>query len=202
MKKYTYIDLFAGAGGLSLGFDNAGFKNLFSVEFDKNYANTYMKNFPDHNMIVDDIKNIDDKKIESLVGKNKVDIIIGGPPCQGFSIAGNIGRNFIDDDRNRLFKEFVRFVKLLQPRMFIMENVAAIERHNKGKTIKEISEEFKKCGYEIKHKVLLASDYSVPQERRRIFIVGTKKENSFQFPIKCSKIVTIWRNGIFSAGSS
>ena len=191
MKKYTYIDLFAGAGGLSLGFDNAGFKNLFSVEFDKTYANTYMNNFPDHNMIVDDIKNIDDKKIESLVGKNKVDIIIGGPPCQGFSIAGNIGRNFIDDDRNRLFKEFVRFVKLLQPKMFIMENVAAMERHNKGKTIKEISEEFKKCGYDIKHKVLLASDYSVPQERRRIFIVGTKKDNTFQFPRKCSKIVTI-----------
>lgn len=191
MKKYTYIDLFAGAGGLSLGFDKAGFENIFSVEFDKTYANTYMKNFPDHKMIIDDIKNIDDKKIKNLVGNKKVDIIVGGPPCQGFSIAGNIGRNFIDDDRNRLFKEFVRFVKLLQPKIFIMENVSAMERHNKGKTIKEISEEFKKCGYDVKYKVLLASEYSVPQERRRIFIVGTKKDNTFQFPEKCSKIVTI-----------
>lgn len=191
MKKYTYIDLFAGAGGLSLGFDKAGFENIFSVEFDKTYSNTYMKNFPDHKMIIDDIKNIDDKKIKNLVGNKKVDIIVGGPPCQGFSIAGNIGRNFIDDDRNRLFKEFVRFVKLLQPKIFIMENVSAMERHNKGKTIKEISEEFKKCGYDVKYKVLLASEYSVPQERRRIFIVGTKKDNTFQFPEKCSKIVTI-----------
>lgn len=191
MKKYTYIDLFAGAGGLSLGFDNAGFKNLFSVEFIKTYAETYEKNFPKHKMIVDDIKNIDNDKIKQLIGNNSVDIIVGGPPCQGFSIAGKIGRNFIDDDRNRLFKEFVRFVDLLKPKMFIMENVSAMERHNNGKTIKEISEEFKKCGYDIKYKVLLASEYSVPQERRRIFIVGTKFKNSFQFPEKSSTMVTV-----------
>ena len=126
MKKYTYIDLFAGAGGLSLGFDNAGFKNLFSVEFDKTYANTYMKNFSDHNMIVDDIKNIDDKKIKSLVGKNRVDIIIGGPPCQGFSIAGNIGRNFIDDDRNKLYREYFRILEEVNPKFFVIENLLGL----------------------------------------------------------------------------
>lgn len=191
MKKYTYIDLFAGAGGLSLGFDKAGFKNIFSVEYDKVYAKTYMQNFPDHKMIIEDIKNIDDKRIRELVGNTKVDIIIGGPPCQGFSIAGNIGRNFIDDDRNRLFKEFARFLKVIQPRMFIMENVAALERHNNGNTIREIAAEFKKCGYNTKCQVLMASEYSVPQERRRIFIVGTQKENVFQFPEKSNKIVTI-----------
>lgn len=191
MKKYTYIDLFAGAGGMSLGFDNAGFKNLLAVEFNKDFAETYKKNFPRHNLIVDDIKNVTEKQIHDIIKNEKVDVIIGGPPCQGFSIAGNIGRNFIDDDRNRLFKEFVRFVKIIKPRMFVLENVAAMERHNKGKTIKEIVSSFKEIGYDIKYKVLNAVNYGVPQERRRIFIVGTLGENSFEYPQEINNIVTV-----------
>lgn len=191
MKKYTYIDLFAGAGGMSLGFDNAGFKNLLSVEFNKDFAETYKKNFPRHNLIVDDIKNVTEKQIYDIIKSEKVDVIIGGPPCQGFSIAGNIGRNFIDDNRNRLFKEFVRFVKIIKPRMFVLENVAAMERHNKGKTIKEIVSSFKEIGYDIKYKVLNAVNYGVPQERRRIFIVGTLGENSFEYPQESDNIVTV-----------
>ena len=191
MKKYTYIDLFAGAGGMSLGFDNAGFKNLLSVEFNKDFAETYKKNFPRHNLIVDDIKKKNEKQIYDIIKNEKVDVIIGGPPCQGFSIAGNIGRNFIDDDRNRLFKEFVRFVKIIRPRMFVLENVAAMERHNKGKTIKEIVSSFKEIGYDIKYKVLNAVNYGVPQERRRIFIVGTLGENSFEYPQEINNIVTV-----------
>lgn len=191
MKKYTYIDLFAGAGGMSLGFDNAGFKNLLSVEFNKDFAETYKKNFPRYNLIVDDIKNVTEKQIYDIIKNEKVDVIIGGPPCQGFSIAGNIGRNFIDDDRNRLFKEFVRFVKIIKPRMFVLENVAAMERHNKGKTIKEIVSSFKEIGYDIKYKVLNAVNYGVPQERRRIFIVGTLGENNFEYPHEINKIVTV-----------
>ncbi len=191
MKKYTYMDLFSGAGGMSLGFDNAGFKNLLAVEFNKDFAETYKKNFPRHNLIVDDIKNVTEKQIYDIIKNEKVDVIIGGPPCQGFSIAGNIGRNFIDDDRNRLFKEFVRFVKIIKPRVFVLENVAAMERHNKGKTIKEIVSSFKEIGYDIKYKVLNAVNYGVPQERRRIFIVGTLGENNFEYPHEINKIVTI-----------
>ena len=191
MKKYTYIDLFAGAGGMSLGFDNAGFKNLLAVEFNKDFAETYKKNFPRHNLIVDDIKNVTEKQIHDIIKNEKVDVIIGGPPCQGFSIAGNIGRNFIDDDRNRLFKEFVRFVKIIRPRMFVLENVAAMERHNKGETIKEIVSSFKEIGYDIKYKVLNAVNYGVPQERRRIFIVGALGENSFEYPKEINNIVTV-----------
>lgn len=191
MKKYTYVDLFAGAGGLSLGFDMAGFNNLLAVEYDKNYANTYKQNFPDHRLIVKNIKEIDDNEIKDMFSTRKVDIIIGGPPCQGFSIAGRIGRSFIDDERNSLFNEFVRFVKILQPKVFIMENVAAIERHNNGHTIQEISDEFKKCGYDVKHKVLIASDYGVPQDRRRIFIVGTKNVNNFNYPEKQHNKVSV-----------
>lgn len=191
MKKYTYMDLFAGAGGMSLGFDNAGFKNLLAVEFNKDFAETYKKNFPRHNLIVDDIKNVTEQQIYDIIKNEKVDVIIGGPPCQGFSIAGNIGRNFIDDDRNRLFKEFVRFVKIIKPRVFVLENVAAMERHDKGKTIKEIVSSFKEIGYDIKYKVLNAVNFGVPQERRRIFIVGTLGENNFEYPHEINKIVTV-----------
>lgn len=191
MKKYTYIDLFSGAGGMSLGFDNAGFKNLFAIEFNKNFAETYKKNFPNHQLIVDDIKNVTEKKIHDIIKTERVDVVIGGPPCQGFSIAGNIGRNFIDDDRNRLFKEFVRFVNCLKPRIFILENVKAMESHNNGKTIKEIISSFEQIGYKVKYKVLNAADYGVPQERRRIFLVGTLGKNAFKFPVKEQKVVTI-----------
>lgn len=191
MKKYTYMDLFAGAGGMSLGFDNAGFKNLLAVEFNKDFAETYKKNFPRHDLIVDDIKNVTEQQIYDIIKNEKVDVIIGGPPCQGFSIAGNIGRNFIDDDRNRLFKEFVRFVKIIKPRVFVLENVAAMERHDKGKTIKEIVSSFKEIGYDIKYKVLNAVNFGVPQERRRIFIVGTLGENNFEYPQEINKIVTV-----------
>lgn len=191
MKKYTYIDLFSGAGGMTLGFDKAGFKNLLAVEFNKDFAKTYNKNFPDHNLIVDDIKNISEKQIYDIIKNEKVDVIIGGPPCQGFSIAGKIGRSFIDDDRNRLFKEFVRFVNIIKPKIFVLENVKAMERHNNGKTIKEIVSSFEQIGYDIKYKVLNAADFGVPQERRRIFIVGTLGKNKFEYPQELKRKVTV-----------
>lgn len=193
--SYSYIDLFCGAGGLSRGFDEAGLKNVFSVEFNPNFAKTYQKNFPSHNLLVDDIRNISDEKVRELVKNQKIDIIIGGPPCQGFSIAGNIGRSFIDDDRNRLFKEFVRFVTIVQPKVFIMENVAAMATHLKGKTIKEIVKAFEKSGigYKVKWEVLNTVNYEIAQERRRIVIVGTRNDVDieFEFPNKSDRIVAI-----------
>lgn len=192
MKMYKYIDLFAGAGGMSLGFDNAEFENILAVEYDKCFAETYSFNFPEHNIKVADIKSISNEEIKKIVGNNKIDVIIGGPPCQGFSIAGKIGRNFIDDERNQLFKEFVRFVDVVKPRIFVMENVAALKTHNKGKTIEEIIKEFEKIGYTVKCDVLNAVDYGVPQQRRRIFVIGTLgKENKFNFPKKTTKQMTI-----------
>lgn len=192
MKMYKYIDLFAGAGGMSLGFDNAEFENVLAVEYDKCFAETYSFNFPKHNLKVADIKTISNDEIKKLIGNKKIDVIIGGPPCQGFSIAGKIGRNFIDDERNQLFKEFVRFVEVVKPRIFVMENVAALKTHNKGKTIEEIIKEFEKIGYTVKCDVLNAVDYGVPQQRRRIFVIGTLgKENKFNFPKKTTKQMTI-----------
>ena len=192
MEKYKYIDLFAGAGGMSLGFDKAGFENVLAVEYDECFAETYKFNFPDHNLKVEDIKNISNDEIKKIIGNNKIDVIIGGPPCQGFSIAGRIGRNFIDDERNQLFKEFVRFVNVIKPKIFVMENVAALKTHNKGKTIEEIVNEFKNVGYTVKYDVLNAVNYGVTQQRRRIFIIGTLNENNkFEFPKKTNKYITI-----------
>ena len=150
MSKYKIIDLFSGSGGLSLGFAQAGFENLFSVEFNHQAAKTYRINFPHHTLIEGDIKEVSNSKIRELQNNNIVDIIVGGPPCQGFSIAGNIGRRFVDDERNKLFKEFVRFVHVIQPKMFLMENVARLATHNKGQTIKEILTEFENLGYDVK----------------------------------------------------
>jgi DNA (cytosine-5)-methyltransferase 1 len=143
-NELNYIDLFSGAGGMSLGFDQAGFNNIFSIDIEPNFCETYKANFPTHQLIQKDIASLSDEEIKLLVQKNSVDVIIGGPPCQGFSMAGNIGRKFIDDDRNQLFKEFARVVKIVQPKYFVMENVARLFTHNKGATKKEIIELFEK----------------------------------------------------------
>lgn len=192
---FTYIDLFCGAGGLSLGFDQAGFKNVFSVEISPEYAKTYRRNFPHHHLIIKDIRNISEEEIEELVQQKAVDVIVGGPPCQGFSIAGNIGRTFLEDDRNKLFKEFVRFVSLIKPKVFVMENVAAMATHLKGKTITAIVEAFEGAGtgYKIKWEVLNSVNYGVAQERRRIVIVGVRSDldTEFLYPEKEEKEYTV-----------
>ena len=140
--KPKYIDLFSGAGGFSLGFDNKGFQNVFSVDIDPSFCETYRHNFPCHKLLEKDICDISDNEINQITKSKKINVIIGGPPCQGFSIAGNIGRKFIDDPRNRLFKEFVRFVNIVKPKFFIMENVARLYTHNTGLTRNEILSDF------------------------------------------------------------
>lgn len=182
MKKYNVVDLFCGAGGLSFGFEKAGFNTVFAVEFNKVYAQTFIENFPSVEVFCGDIKKIPDSKIKDLKSKNEIDVIIGGPPCQGFSLAGNIGRKFLEDERNHLFLEYVRFVKIIKPKIFVLENVASLVTHNKGATIAEIENRFKSIGYKIQYKVLNAVNYLVPQERRRVFIIGTKEDINFNYP--------------------
>lgn len=191
MNKFNYIDLFCGAGGMSLGFDMQKFNNIFSVEYDKQIANTYKKNFPNHKIFVGDIRELGDNIIDDFIGKNEVDVIVGGPPCQGFSMAGNIGRNFIDDPRNHLFKEFVRVVKKVKPKIFVMENVARVATHNNGRTIEEIGKSFEEIGYKVQYRVLQAYNYGVPQKRRRIFVVGTLSGYNFKYPNNSTILKTI-----------
>lgn len=186
----NYIDLFSGAGGMSLGFERQGFKNLFAIENNIDAINTYKKNFPDNYVIEKDIKKVSDQEILDLVDETEVDLIIGGPPCQGFSMAGRIGRTFVEDERNYLFKEFVRVVKLTDPKVFVMENVARMATHNNKQTIEEITNEFKKLGYDVDYEVLNSVKFNVPQNRRRIFVVGTKGTD-FEFPEGNENEVTV-----------
>jgi DNA (cytosine-5)-methyltransferase 1 len=183
-KKRTYIDLFSGAGGFSLGFDALGFENCFSIDIEPNYCATYCANFPHHHLIQDDIKNLTAEAIKNLTKGQGIDVIVGGPPCQGFSMAGNIGRKFIDDPRNQLFNEFARVVEIVQPKYFVMENVARLYTHQQGSTRLEIINLFEKMGYKVDCKVLNTADYGVPQVRNRVFFIGNKQSEIILFPEK------------------
>ena len=178
------IDLFSGCGGLSHGFIKNGFDVKKAVEFDSGIAKTYVMNHPEVTMIVDDIKNIDQSGIFT---KGDADIIIGGPPCQGFSMAGARIRNgFIDDPRNYLFKHYFNVVKTVRPKAFIMENVKGIKTMQDGKIFDEIlrifSDEEMLDGqsYTINYRVIKATDFGIPQKRERMIIIGTLK-NDFDF---------------------
>ncbi len=187
IETLNYIDLFCGAGGFSLGFQKIGFENIFSIDIEKDFCETYKCNFPNHNLIQKDISQLTEQEILNLTNNKKVDVIIGGPPCQGFSIAGNIGRNFIDDPRNRLFKEFVRVVNIVKPKYFIMENVARLYTHNKSQTRYEIIEDFKKLGYKVECQILNSADYGVAQIRKRVIFIGSRVRDDIKFPKKITQ---------------
>lgn len=170
------IDLFAGCGGLSLGFMKDGYTVTKAVEIDASIANTYSMNHPEVEVIVDDIRNID----RSGVFKEKeADVIIGGPPCQGFSMAGARIRNgFIDDPRNYLFKHYFNVVKMVKPKAFVMENVKGIMTMQDGKIFEEIIRIFSDAGllegepYHVYHRVVKAAEFGIPQKRERMIMIG------------------------------
>lgn len=184
MIRHTYVDLFSGVGGMTLGFEKEGFENVFSIDFDKDVCQTYKKNFPDHTLVEADIKTLTQDEILKLVRGKRIDVIIGGTPCQGFSIAGNVGRRFIDDPRNHLFKEFAKVVSVLTPKIFIIENVARVYTHNNGKTRTEIIRLFEGLGYRVDCKILNAADYGVAEIRKRVFFIGNRLGVPNKFPDK------------------
>lgn len=172
-KKFTCLDLFCGAGGLSLGFEQAGFTILGGVEWDKAAFKTHKFNFPFGKEYCGDIKDIRDDQI--LENFKDVDVIVGGPPCQGFSSANRHDKEE-DDPRNQLFFEYLRFIRLLNPKAFLIENVKEILTKNKGYAKNRILELTEEMGYTVSVKVLQASDYGVPQRRRRAVFVGIRKD--------------------------
>ncbi|RUM68567.1 MAG: DNA (cytosine-5-)-methyltransferase [Sulfurovum sp.] len=182
IEDLKYIDLFSGAGGFSLGFNSAGFENIFAIDIEDEFLETYRENFKRHHVLREDITKVSNGTIKKLTNNHNIDVIIGGPPCQGFSIAGNIGRKFIDDPRNRLFKEFVRVVSVVKPKYFVMENVARLFTHNKTKTRQEIIDDFNKIGYYVECKVLNSADYGVAQVRKRVIFIGSRVTNEILFP--------------------
>lgn len=166
------ISLFSGAGGLDLGLINAGNDVIWANDIDKDAVETYKENIGNH-IICDDIKNI---KIEELPD---ADVVVGGFPCQGFSQA-NLLRT-VDDGRNLLYKFFYNTIKIKQPKFFVAENVKGITNLAKGKVFEMILNDFENLGYSVKHKILNAADYGVPQTRQRVIIIGVRKDIDFVY---------------------
>ncbi len=181
-KEVTVIELFAGAGGLALGLEKAGLKNILLNEIDKDCAKTLSINRPNWNIINKDIKEIDFSNIQA-------DVVTGGFPCQSFSHAGK--RLGFDDIRGTLFWEFARAIKQIQPKIFLAENVSGLVTHDNGLTLKTMIEFLSSLGYNVKYKVVDAVNYSVPQKRKRILIIGTKRGIHFEYPEEHRKVVPI-----------
>lgn len=188
-RTYKTAELFAGGGGLALGMEKAGFKNVFLNEFDKHACRTLRHNRNCWNVIEGDIRNIDFKSI-----KEEVDLLTGGFPCQAFSYAGkNLG---FEDTRGTLFFEMARAIKDIKPKIFLAENVKALATHDQGKTISVIKKVISDLGYEIiPPKVLKAIFYKVPQKRERLIIVGIRKDlaekSNFKWPSPYHKVLTL-----------
>jgi len=182
------IDLFAGVGGLSLGFSQAGFEIVYANEYDKSIADAFAKNHP--NTIVDstDIRDINFEKVFRKF-ENKVDVVMGGPPCQGFSQKGK--RIGINDERNFMFQQFVKVVEIVKPEFFILENVPNILSAEGGYFKDEIIKVFRKLGYDVKAKVLKAEKFGVPQTRRRAVFLGRKGKLNFELPDGNGKKTTV-----------
>lgn len=176
MRRPIGIDLFAGAGGMSLGFEQAGFDVVAAVEIDPVHAAVHEFNFPDCAVIPRSVKDITGASIRAAAGiqDRKVDVVFGGAPCQGFSL---IGQRALDDPRNSLVRDFVRIVRELDASYFVFENVKGITVGRHKRFLEELIEEFKCCGYDVVEdwKVLNACEYGVPQDRQRLFLLGAKR---------------------------
>lgn len=180
MSNWNVIDLFCGAGGLSYGFEKAGFNILLGIDNDAKALETFELNHTGAKSICGDITEITYKDhIIPLLGDKKIDVIIGGPPCQGFSLSGP--RNF-NDPRNKLYLSYIRLVEEIQPKAFVIENVPGLVGLFNGEVKDNIIKTFSEMGYEVKYKILCAADYGVPQNRKRVVFVGVKGNNTFEYP--------------------
>lgn len=188
-KTYTFIDLFAGCGGLSLGFEMAGFTGILAIDNWKDALTTYSHNRKSARTLCGDLAVIDPYKIKEEYNISNVDVIIGGPPCQGFSVAG---KRIIEDERNKLYKAFVGFVACFHPQAFVMENVPNILNIGEGMVCKSIINDFERLGYKVCVQTLTSSDYGVPQNRRRAVFVGLADGRNFVFPepLKMKKVTS------------
>ena len=178
---FNIIDLFSGCGGMSLGFEmTKKFHAVLAIDHWEDCFKTYKLNSPETNVLCQDLSLSNPQDVENQYKLPKIDVIIGGPPCQGFSIAG---KRIVDDDRNKLYKAFVNYVKFFSPKAFVLENVPNILSIGGGIVKESIIKDFENLGYTLNYKVLTASDYGTPQNRRRAIFVGLKNEK-FEFPEK------------------
>lgn len=173
------IDLFAGVGGLSYGFDkNPAYDVIMANEFNPDIAKAYSLNHPTVDMVCGDIANLSEEDIREHTKGKTIHLIVGGPPCQSYSTLGK--RQM--DDRANLFRQYCRVLSIVKPQAFIFENVSGLLSMDGGKLFPLIKEEFSKLGYEVKHLLLDAVNYGVPQHRERVILVGTLGKNTFEYP--------------------
>lgn len=181
-NKYNVVDLFCGCGGLSKGFEDAGCNIIIGVDFDDAALKTFEKNHKNSKALkLDLFKNESFEELDKAIDGRNIDIVIGGPPCQGFSLTGQ--RNF-DDPRNQLYLAMIEAVHKYKPKAFLVENVPGMANLYKGAIKDEIIKRFSDMGYTVSYKIVCAADYGVPQIRQRLVFVGLLNSNvPFEFPI-------------------
>lgn len=184
MKEFTAVSLFCGAGGLDLGFDRAGFRTLWANDFNADACKTH-QNWSNAEVVCADISKIEVGAIPDS------DVILGGFPCQGFSLSGP---RKIDDSRNTLYKHYVRIVAAKKPKIFVGENVKGLLTMGNGQIIEAIIDDFSACGYNVFYKLVNAKDFGVPQDRERVIICGFRKDlgiEKFDLKIPCVEVMTL-----------
>lgn len=182
------LDLFCGAGGLSLGFERTGFEVVKAIDNNKYAIETYNNNRSKKIGEVKDITTVDDKYVSTL---GKIDGIIGGPPCQGFSTAG---QRIIDDERNKLYRYYFKILEKIHPKFFVIENVTGILNFSGGLVKEDILKRADKLGYNMYYRIFDTSEYGIPQVRKRVIFIGFDKtlfKTSYEFPIKNKKKISI-----------
>ena len=184
----NFIDLFSGAGGLSCGLELAGMNCVLGVDMDKNAIETFKANHLQADAFCGSITDLSAKKIIELTKNVEIHAVVGGPPCQGFSTVGLGNPN---DQRNHLFKEFIRVVKITNPLYVVIENVTGLLARKNEKTVQSIFKIFAKMGYTLDVQVMSAENYGVPERRRRTIIIGSRINNTITFPNTMSDIVTV-----------
>ncbi|MCC4783752.1 DNA cytosine methyltransferase [Vibrio lentus] len=187
------LDLFCGAGGFSLGFEMAGFDIVAGVDIDEWATDTFRANHPNSEVLKADISQFSDEEILAKFKDLNVEAIVGGPPCQGFSIA-NKNAGDPKDPRNSLFRDYLRVGRLLKPKMLVMENVPGLIKAKTGsgeKVIDIIERELTELGYHVYHKLLEAVDYGVPQIRKRVVIIASQTELTTPFPLKTHSVESV-----------
>jgi DNA (cytosine-5)-methyltransferase 1 len=195
-KAPTVVDLFSGAGGLSAGFKAAGYKVIGGLDFWKPACDSFKLNEPDARVWCSDVRQVDARDFADSLPSSSVDVVLGGPSCQGFSTSSGLSRlgRQLDDPRNTYFEHFVRFVHHLSPSWVVMENVPGLLLFNRGQVAREICKEFASIGYHVIPMILLAADHGVPQLRRRLVFIGNRTCQPIGFPIPSNSDPELWRD--------
>ena len=180
---HTAIDLFVGAGGMSAGFQEAGFNVLAANDFDATASETFKLNHPTTKFFDGLIQNISTETLLETVNleRGELDVLIGGPPCQAFSVYNH--QRGMHDERSGLFRQYLRMVEGLMPRIVVMENVTGITSVAGGRAVHEIYQSLQQLGFHVEHKILKAEEFGVPQERRRIFFIATREHDRVSWPV-------------------